>query len=284
MPVLRKPHWLKTRLGGGDAYHSLADRINKQNLHTVCDEAHCPNKGDCWSRGIASLMILGRICTRACEFCNVETGKPLPVDTEEPQRVADAVRAMGVRYLTLTSVDRDDLDDQGAEIWFETIQRIRHAVPGIHIEALVPDFRGKLDLLDAVLASKPDILNHNLETVPRLQRQIRRAANWEHSMSILEHARAKGFVTKTGLMVGLGESDSEVFQFLEFMAKAQVDIVTIGQYLQPSPQNIEVQRFCPPETFAEYAQYARTIGIPRCDSAPLVRSSWHAQESAQGFL
>jgi lipoic acid synthetase len=227
-------------------------------------------------------MILGDTCTRACAFCNVKTGRPPLTDLAEPLRIAETVANMGIRYLTLTSVDRDDLEDMGSEIWSETIRRTKLAAPGIQIEALVPDFQGRTDLLDVVLESKPDVLNHNMETVPRLQRSIRKAANWEHSMRILQHARSKGFVTKTGIMVGLGETDAEVFEFLEQMAIAKIEIVTVGQYLQPSTQNIPVDRYVDPKVFRDYAQHAIKLGIPRCESGPLVRSSWHAAETAAG--
>lgn len=274
----RKPTWLKAPLGGGQAYRELRDLIQREKLHTVCEEAHCPNKGECWSQGIATLMILGDTCTRACRFCNVKTGKPPQTDWQEPLRVARSVQAMGLRYLTLTSVDRDDLEDLGAEIWGETIRQVRKLNPDIQIEVLIPDFQGRTALLDEVLAAKPQVLNHNLETVPRLQKDIRRFANWEHSMTILNHAKQQGFVTKSGIMVGLGETDDEVMEWLNAMAQAKLDIVTIGQYLQPSPQNLPVQRWVKPQQFSLYAQHAKRLGIPRCESGPLVRSSYHASQ------
>jgi lipoic acid synthetase len=277
-PAERKPSWLKAPLSGGAGYRALAQKIQGAGLNTVCEEAHCPNKGECWSRGVATLMILGDTCTRACAFCNVNSGKPAQTDIEEPLRVAQTVKAMGLRYLTLTSVDRDDLVDQGAEIWSETIRRIKLLVPEIRIETLVPDFQGNCTLLDLVLDAGPDVLNHNLETVPRLQRMIRKFANWDHSLQILDHAKARGFKTKTGIMVGLGETDAEVLAFLQVAAEHQVDIVTIGQYLQPSMRNIAVQRYVEPRVFRDYASYALEIGIARCASGPLVRSSWHAEE------
>jgi len=282
-PMLRKPAWLKAPLGGGSEYHKLAKSIQEKNLHTVCAEAHCPNKGECWSRGVATLMILGDTCTRACAFCNVKTGRPASTDVQEPIRVAEAVRDMNLRYLTLTSVDRDDMEDFGAEIWSETIRRIKHDQPSIKIEALVPDFQGRTELLDVVLHALPDVLNHNLETIPRLQKKIRKFANWEHSLHILRHAKAQGFTTKTGIMVGLGETRAEVFEFLADMARENVDIVTVGQYLQPSQTNIAVQRYVEPAEFRDYAQEALRLGIPKCESGPLVRSSWHAAESAEKF-
>ncbi|HSQ41100.1 MAG TPA: lipoyl synthase [Fibrobacteraceae bacterium] len=283
MIPLRKPLWLKGSVGGGPAYRDLSRRIQAQGLHTVCDAAHCPNKGECWSRGVATLMILGDICTRSCSFCNVHSGRPLAPDLAEPERVANAVQGMGIRYLTLTSVDRDDLEDLGAEIWAETIRRSKTVVPSLRIEALTPDFQGRTELLDAVLEAGPDVLNHNLETVPRLQRTIRKAANWKHSTQILEHAHQRGFYTKTGIMVGLGETDEEVLQFLEEMAAARVDIVTIGQYLQPTARNTPVQRYVEPSVFQSYAEQAHRLGIPRCESAPLVRSSWHAEDTSAGL-
>ena len=278
----RKPAWLKGHIGGGAQYRELSQRIRSQALHTVCEEAHCPNKGECWSRGVATLMILGDTCTRSCAFCNVTTGRPSAVDLQESLRVAEAVQAMGLRYLTLTSVDRDDLEDLGAEVWSETIRRVKLACPDVQIECLVPDFQGRTELLQLVLDAGPQVLNHNLETVPRLQKVIRKSANWDWSMQVLAHARAQGFVTKTGIMVGLGETDEEVFAFIEELAEQKIEIVTIGQYLQPSVRNLAVQRFCTPQQFRAYAQRAQELGIPRCESGPLVRSSWHAAETAAG--
>jgi len=278
----RKPAWLKASIGGGAQYRALAEQIRSRQLHTVCEEAHCPNKGECWSRGVATLMILGDTCTRACAFCNVLTGKPTHTDYTEPLRVASLVAGMGLRFLTITSVDRDDLEDQGAEIWSETIRRLRTQDPSLAIEALVPDFQGNTNLLDIVLDAGPTVLNHNLETVPRLQKSIRKFANWEHSLRILQHAKSRGFITKTGIMVGLGESTKEVFSFLEDISPLGFDIVTLGQYLQPSPRNIPVARFVTPQEFRDYAQHAKQLGIKRCESGPLVRSSWHAEETFQG--
>ncbi|NLB62844.1 MAG: lipoyl synthase [Fibrobacter sp.] len=276
--ALRKPNWLQAPVGGGKAYKDLSALIRNNSLHTVCEEAHCPNKGECWSRGVATFMILGDICTRSCAFCNIKTGKPLPPDRDEPQRLAQNAQLMKLRYLTLTSVDRDDLPDQGAQHWYETIQAVKSLSPSIKVEALVPDFQGNTELLDKVLAAKPDVLNHNLETVPRLQKSIRKFANWEHSWKILEHARKQGFINKTGIMLGLGEKNHEVFEFIECAAQAQVDILTIGQYLQPSSEHHSVERYYSPKEFAEFARFAQEQGISHCESGPLVRSSWHAQD------
>ena len=281
--MLRKPSWLKAPLSGGAEYRALAQHIRSQDLHTVCEEAHCPNKGECWSRGVATLMILGDTCTRACAFCNVKTGRPTVTDREEPQRIAITVAKMGLKYITLTSVDRDDLDDQGAEIWSETIRRIHAQAPALRIEALIPDFQGNLTLLDLVLDAGPDILNHNLETVPRLQKEIRKFANWEHSLRVLDHAKSRGFTTKSGIMVGLGETREEVFEFLAVAAAHQIDIVTIGQYLQPTMRNIDVQRYVEPNEFRDYAELALSLNIPHCSSGPLVRSSWHAEDVAMAL-
>lgn len=277
---LRKPAWLKAPLGGGAEYRALSQLVAKKGLHTVCEEAHCPNKGECWSRGVATIMILGDTCTRACAFCNVATGKPLAPDANEPRRVAESVQLMGLRYLTLTSVDRDDLPDQGALHWLETLRSVHQITPQVRIETLIPDFQGNTDLLDLVLEGKPDVLNHNIETVERLQKSIRKFANWVHSWKILDHAKAKGFITKTGIMLGLGEEEHEIFDFLDQAAQHHVDIVTIGQYLRPTDKHHPVMAYYSPAQFASYARYALEKGIPHCESGPLVRSSWHAQEQA----
>lgn len=275
---LRKPAWLKAPVGGGKAYKELGALIRKNSLHTVCEEAHCPNKGECWSRGVATIMILGDTCTRACAFCNVKTGKPLAPDRDEPLRVAENALLMKLRYLTLTSVDRDDLPDQGAHHWYSTISAVKELNPQIKVESLVPDFQGNTDLLDVVLQAKPDVLNHNLETVARLQKSIRKFANWEHSWKILRHARERGFINKTGIMLGLGETEAEILEFIDQAAAAAVDILTLGQYLQPSAEHHPVLHYYTPQQFAEFARYTREKGVPHCESGPLVRSSWHAED------
>jgi lipoyl synthase len=278
--ILRKPYWLKIQVAGGEDYKNLRQNLKNQNLHTVCEEAKCPNLGECWSRGVATVMILGDTCTRACSFCNVKTGRPGTYDRSEPIRVARSVQKMNLKYVTITSVDRDDLPDLGSEVWAETILKVRELCPTLHIEVLIPDFQGKTKWVDAVLEAGPDVLNHNMETVQRLQKQIRKFANWEFSRTVLAHAKTKGFVTKTGIMVGLGETKEEVLEYIAQMRDLQVDILSIGQYLQPSRQHMPVERYVDPTEFAEYKQHALDLGIPRCESGPLVRSSYHAEDQA----
>ncbi|MGL1935817.1 MAG: lipoyl synthase [Fibrobacterales bacterium] len=275
---IQKPHWLKATIGGGKEYTEIRTLVDDNNLHTVCKEARCPNLGECWSKGVATFMILGGICTRHCSFCNVESGKPGPVDLNEPIKIARSAQAMKLKYVTLTSVTRDDLTDKGTEIWAQTILKTREINPEIKIEVLTPDFNGRLDLLDIVLESNPDVFNHNLETVYRLQKTIRKKANWHDSFGVLDHAKIRGFTTKTGLMVGLGETKSEVFDYIDEVAEHSIDILTIGQYLRPAREFIEVDRYVHPDEFDEYAVYAKSKGIKKCMSGPLVRSSYMAGE------
>lgn len=282
--VLRKPEWLKIKIPGGEDYSKLSKELRESKLHTVCEEAKCPNLGECWSRGVATIMILGDTCTRACGFCNVKTGRPDFYDLDEPRRIGEMLRGRNLKYLTITSVNRDELSDQGAQVWVETVHAARSVIPGVKIEILTPDFRGNTDLLDIVLDSQPDVYNHNLETVFRLQKSVRKMANWEHSTRVLRHAKSRGFTTKTGLMVGLGETDQEVFEYIEQMAALGVDILSIGQYLQPTRKHLAVERYVNPETFAEYKRAAIAAGIPKCESGPLVRSSYHADEQSSGLL
>jgi len=274
-----KPAWLKAKIPSGEGYSKLNRLVRQHKLHTVCQEARCPNQDDCWNRGTATMMLLGDTCTRACAFCNVKTGRPGHYDREEPMRVAESVSILNLRFVTLTSVDRDDLDDMGSEVWAETIRRVRQARPGIKIEALIPDFQGNTDIEDVVLDAGPDVLNHNMETVRRLQKPIRKFANWDDSRTMLIHARDRGFTTKTGLMVGLGETMDEIKEFIAEMAELKVDILTIGQYLQPSPKHHPVMKYYEPELFKELGEYAKSLGIPVVESGPLVRSSYHADES-----
>jgi lipoic acid synthetase len=276
----KKPDWLKATIPSGSGFVKMNQLIQDHNLHTVCEEARCPNKAECWSAGIATLMILGDTCTRACSFCNVKTGRPASYDREEPLRVLDSVKTMNLKYLTLTSVDRDDLEDLGAEVWAETLRRLKAELPTLQIEILIPDFQGNTHILDIVLNEKPDVLNHNMETVPRLQKQIRKFANWKDSLKILQHAKSRGFKTKTGMMLGLGETDEEIISFIKEMAAAQIDILTLGQYLQPSLKNPPVQKYYHPKEFKAFRELALQYKIPVCESGPFVRSSYHAEASA----
>jgi len=254
------------------------------NLHTVCESARCPNMGECWEHRTATFMILGNICTRACGFCAVPSGKPLgPPDAEEPLRVAEAVERMGLRYAVVTSVNRDDQPDGGAAIFAHTIEEIRRRVPGCKVEVLIPDFRGEWSALETVVAARPDVLNHNTETVPRLYRQVRKGAVYERSLELLRRAKrlAPEMPTKTGMMLGLGEAREEVLAAMRDLAAQGTDILTLGQYLQPTREHLPVLRFLHPDEFAEYKQLGEQMGFKHVESGPLVRSSYHAFEQQQ---
>ena len=275
---LRRPEWLKVRLGIDSSYAEVRRVTADKKLHTVCESARCPNIGECWSRKTATFMILGNVCTRSCRFCNIEVGKPHEYDVQEPQRVADAVQELGLRHAVITSVTRDDLRDGGAFIFAETIRLIRKQQPGCSIEVLIPDFKGDLQDLDTVLDAGPDILNHNLETVERLQKDLRVQATYKTSFSILKHAKRRGFVTKSGIMLGVGETDAEVLQTLRDLRAADCDILTIGQYLPPTKEHYPLDRFYTPQEFAVYKEQALEMGFTHVESGPLVRSSYHADE------
>ena len=276
--ALRRPEWLKVRLGGGNNFSSVRSLVNEKNLHTVCESARCPNIGDCWSRRTATFMILGNICTRSCRFCNIEVGKPVEYDLTEPLRVAQAVKKLNLRHAVITSVARDDLSDGGAFIFAETIRQIRSLHPSCSIEVLIPDFKGDSDDLDTVLAEEPDILNHNVETVERLQKELRVQATYRRSLGVLRQAKKRGFVTKSGLMVGAGESKEEIVQTMKDLRAVNTDILTIGQYLPPTKMHYPMQRFYTPDEFAELKQIGLELGFTHVESGPLVRSSYHADE------
>ena len=279
----RKPGWLRARLPGGPGYVAVRNIVDTNRLHTVCESAHCPNLGECWSRGTATIMILGNICTRSCNFCAVQTGRPTELDLGEPARVAEAVRKMGLRHCVLTSVARDELADGGAAVWAATIRAVRHLSPGTAIEVLVPDFKGRTEDVDTVLAARPDIFNHNVETVERLQKPVRVQARYDRSRSVLRHAKARGFVAKTGIMLGLGEREDEVEGTLRDLASDGIDILTIGQYLQPTPSHLPVARWVTPEEFQHWKQFGLSIGLGVVESGPLVRSSYHADEQSRRY-
>src|SRR5579883_1579542 len=249
-----KPDWLKVRLPSSATYRNVKMLIEEHELHTVCESAACPNRGECWSRSTATFMILGNICTRSCGFCNVMTGRPSELDLDEPNRIARAVAILQLGYVVITSVNRDELKDGGAEIWCKTIQQIRSTSSATRIEALIPDFCGNWSAVDQVLDAHPDILNHNVETVPRLYGTVRPQGKLERSLDLLKRAKQKGFITKSGFMVGLGEADSEVLELLACLRESQVDMVTIGQYLRPSPNHLPVKRYVPPEIFQYFQQ------------------------------
>ena len=275
-----KPAWLKARIPGGEAYAQVKATVERHQLNTVCQSAGCPNLGECWSTGTATFMILGNICTRGCRFCDVPKGRPTEYDAQEPARVAESIRLMGLKYAVITSVARDELADQGAGIWAETIRAARLAAPDCRLEVLIPDMQGRLDLLDTILAARPDVLNHNFETVPRLQKRVRGRGNIADSTAILAHAKRSGFHTKTSLMLGLGESPDEVREMIRHVASLRIDILTMGQYLQPTRDHIAVERFVPPSEFAQFRDYALENGIRICVSGPMVRSSYHADLQA----
>ena len=280
---VKKPTWLRAKLPSGPEYGNVRGIVDKNQLHTVCQSAQCPNMGECWSRGTATLMILGNICTRACSFCAVQTGKPTELDLAEPPRVAEAVAKMGLKHCVLTSVARDDLPDGGAKVWANTIRAVRNKNPNTAIEVLVPDFKGQFENLDIVLEAKPDIFNHNLETVERLQRPIRKTASYQRSLDVLSYAKKAGFPIKSGIMLGLGEEEQEIRQALQDLASIQLDVLTLGQYLQPSDKYAPIKRWATPEEFANWETEALEMGITVVESGPLVRSSYHADEQSDRF-
>ncbi len=278
VPPQRKPSWLKMKMPHGAEYSRLVDLVNGHRLHTVCQSAKCPNMGECWGHGTATLMILGNVCTRSCGFCNIATGRPPTLDLDEPQRVGDAVRIMKLHHVVLTSVNRDELPDGGAAVWADTIRQVRKQSPGTTVEVLIPDFCGKWEALQLVLNERPEILNHNLETVPRLYRTVRPQAKYARSLQLLQIAKDQNFITKTGIMLGLGEEAPEIESVLDDLVSIRCDIMTIGQYLQPTPQHLTVQRWVTPEEFAHWKEAGESKGLRHVESGPLVRSSYHAAE------
>ena len=276
-PRPARPAWLKVRVPGGDQYARLKSLVDHHRLHTVCEEARCPNMGECWSAGTATFMILGDVCTRSCGFCAVATGRPQMLDREEPARVAEAVRLMEVRHVVITSVNRDELPDGGAQVFAETIRCIREARQGVTVEVLIPDFQGIEWALDRVIEARPDILNHNIETVPRLYRSVRPQAKYDRSLELIRRARHKGMLTKSGLMLGLGETTEEVREVLKDLRRSGCEIVTLGQYLQPTRSHLPVDRFVAPEEFAQLRKEGLSMGFRYVESGPLVRSSYHAE-------
>lgn len=277
-PILRKPAWIRAKAPGSPIYAETKAIVKENNLVTVCEEAACPNIGECWSQKHATFMILGEICTRACAFCNVTTGVPLPVDAQEPAHVGDAVAKLGLRHVVITSVDRDDLDDGGAQHFADTINEIRKASPGTTVEILTPDFLRKDGALEVVVEARPDVFNHNLETVPRLYLPIRPGARYYHSMRLLQRVKEldPSIFTKSGIMVGLGEAREEVMQVMDDMRAADIDFITIGQYLQPTRKHAPIDRFVTPEEFENYTTLAKAKGFLMVSATPLTRSSHHA--------
>ena len=274
----RKPDWLKANLGASGHYPETVHAIAAHGLHTICASGRCPNREECWSRGTATLMIGGDICTRHCRFCATRTGRPLPLDPEEPDRVAESIAQMGLRHAVITSVDRDDLPDLGAQHWAETIRSIRKRCPQTTIEVLVPDFQGRPELVDLVIGARPDVLSHNMETVRRLTPQVRSLARYDRSLAVLRQMARSGIRTKTGIMVGLGETPDEVAQTMDDVLATGCQVFTIGQYLQPTRRHIPVAEYITPQQFATYRSLGLQKGFRQVISGPLVRSSYHADE------
>jgi len=275
---LKKPKWLKVKLPTGENYRKVRSLVSEHKLHTICESGSCPNMGECWGEGTATFMILGNICTRSCGFCNVQTGRPEEVDVYEPGRVANSVKLMGVKHAVITCVDRDDLKDGGAEIWAQTVRAVRKQSPGTTMETLIPDFAGKWDNLQIVMEEAPEIISHNLETVRRLTKEVRIQAKYDRSLEVLFRLKKGGMRTKSGVMLGLGETHEEVIETMEDLRSVDVDILTLGQYLQPSPKHLPVVDFVTPERFAEYKELGLKMGFRYVESGPLVRSSYHAEK------
>jgi lipoic acid synthetase len=275
-PIERKPEWLKVRLKTGPEYNAMRDLVEREGLHTVCQEAGCPNIYECWEDREATFLIGGDACTRRCDFCQIDTGKPDPLDVDEPRRVAESVRTMGLRYATITGVARDDLDDGGAWLYAETVRQIHAVADGCGVELLIPDFRGEPALLQQVFDSQPEVLAHNLETVPRIFKTIRPAFTYERSLDVLASAHADGLVTKSNLILGMGETRAEISEALRDLRAVDCDLVTITQYLRPTPRHHPVTRFVEPAEFDELAEEARELGFLGVQSGPLVRSSYRA--------
>lgn len=274
----RRPEWLRVKLPSGEKFKEVADTIQDNSLNTVCSEARCPNMGECWGNGTATFMILGDVCTRSCSFCAIKTGRPVQgLDWDEPRRVADAAKKMGLKHVVLTSVNRDERKDGGAPIFAECHKVIREMIDGVTIESLIPDFRGVWDALQIVIDTPPDVLSHNLETVPRLYREVRPQAKYERSLELLQRVKAQGIRSKTGIMVGLGEKPEEVMQLMQDCVDHNVDVLTIGQYMQPTKMHHPVVDWVHPDQFAEYKKVGEELGLEHVESGPLVRSSYHAE-------
>ena len=281
-PRVKRPDWLKVKIKVDDDFNATKRLMTNQSLHTVCEEARCPNIYECWSRNTATIMILGDTCTRSCGFCSVKTGRPLDIDVLEPFRTAQAVKKMNLKHVVITSVDRDDLtNDYGAEIWADTIIQIHSTVPNCNVEVLTPDFRGYIPALKKVFNAKPEIFSHNIECVERISKAVRKHSDWDRSKEVLRLSIEHKLTTKTGMMVGLGETDFEVFETMKEIADLGVEIFNVGQYLQPTKKHLEVQRFVHPDVFKRYKEKGLELGFKVVESGPLVRSSYHADEQAR---
>ncbi len=279
-PSARHPPWIKARLPSGEVYFEVRNRVHELGLHTVCESASCPNIGECWSRRALTIMILGELCTRSCQFCDVPTGRPLPPDPDEPRRIAELLAECGLRHTVITCVDRDDLPDGGAAHWAATLKAVHARCPDLTVEVLTGDFRGDLSAVDTVLSARPEVFAHNLETVPRLSRQVRVQASYPRSYRVLAHAKSRGAIVKTGLMLGLGETDEEIRSVIGELSQLGVDILTLGQYLRPSRGHLPVERYLPPNAFDELRAFALGSGLRHVEAGPLVRSSYHADGQA----
>lgn len=279
--LLRKPEWLKTKVPAGKEYIQVREIVENHKLHTICTSGHCPNMHECWGRGTATLMILGNICTRSCGFCNVKTGRPLPADWQEPERVAQSVKLMNLKHVVITSVDRDDLKDRGAEIWAMTIRAIKRENPGTTMETLIPDFDGREDLLQMVFEAGPEVISHNLETVRRITPWVRSRAKYDISLKVLEQVVKSGIRAKSGIMLGLGETREEVLETMDDLRRIGVQVMTIGQYLQPTRNHLPVKEFVKPEVFADYEREGLARGFLHVESGPMVRSSYRAEKHIQ---
>ncbi len=274
----KKPNWLRVKLPIGEEYRHVRNLVDTHKLHTICESGNCPNMGECWGSGTATFMILGNICTRSCGFCAVATGRPLPVDWDEPQRVAEAINLMKVKHAVITSVDRDELKDGGSIIWYNTINAVKGLNPGTTLETLIPDFKAEKENIKRIIDAGPDVVSHNIETVERLTRQVRIQARYWRSMETLRILKDGGMRTKSGIMLGLGEAREEVIQTLKDLRENKVDVITIGQYLQPGKKHLEVKRFVHPDEFAEYREIGYELGFDYVESGPLVRSSYHSEK------
>ncbi|MFY9310540.1 MAG: lipoyl synthase [Bacteroidia bacterium] len=274
----RKPEWLRVKLPTGKEYAEVRKIVSTHKLHTICESGNCPNMGECWGAGTATFMILGNICTRSCGFCSVATGRPKAVDLQEPERVAESVRLMNVKHCVITSVDRDDLKDGGSVIWVETINAIRRVSPQTKFETLIPDFQGKWENLQRIIDAQPDIVSHNMETVRRLTKQVRIQAKYDRSLEVLKRLKDAGLKTKSGVMLGLGETEQEIYETMDDLRAVGCDVLTLGQYLQPTPKHLPVKEFIRPEAFAKYKQVGLEKGFRFVESGPLVRSSYHAEK------
>jgi len=273
----KRPEWLKVRLPMGENYRNVRSIVDEYKLHTICQSGSCPNMGECWGAGTATFMILGNVCTRSCSFCAVKTGRPNEYDTDEPRRVAEAIWLMKVKHAVITSVNRDELQDRGAEVWYQTVRLVKERSPETTIETLIPDTKANWEALERMISAGQEVVSHNMETVPRLYRKVRPQAKWERSLEQIRRIKDYGKRTKTGIMVGLGETKEEIFQSMDELVANGCDILTLGQYLQPTKMHLEVAEFVHPDTFAEYREVGLAKGLKYVESGPLVRSSYHAE-------